>query len=172
MDSPESHWSRKLAAVAPFPSMCRAGSGPNVCAVAACTGALFWKWGLSPRNPRDDFLQVLAPSSDPPKPASKTQHQRLHSSTALSASLPAGSDPVAGSSGAFDSASQVAAPDPTFTEIVVPSAKAALEYAKAASPLQTCQTVGFAARCVAASGRPPLSCARKPCTYFGRKARR
>jgi hypothetical protein len=53
-------------------------------------GALFWKWGLSPRNPRDDFLQV-------------------------------------------------AAPDPTFTEIVVPSAKAALEYAKAASPLQACQ---------------------------------
>ncbi len=35
----------------------------------------------------------------------------------------------------------MAAPDPTFTEIVVPGAKAALEYARAASPLQACQKV-------------------------------
>lgn len=51
---------------------------------------MFWKWGLSPRNPRDDFLQV-------------------------------------------------AAPDPTFTDIVVPGAKSALEFAKRSSPLQNCE---------------------------------
>ena len=50
---------------------------------------MFWKWALSPRNPRDDFLTV-------------------------------------------------AAPDPTFTDIVVPGAKSALEFAKRSSPLQNC----------------------------------
>ncbi|KAK9917882.1 hypothetical protein WJX75_009220 [Coccomyxa subellipsoidea] len=55
-------------------------------------GTMFWKWALSPRNPRDDFLTV-------------------------------------------------AAPDPTFTDIVVPGAKSALEFAKRSSPLQNCVKV-------------------------------
>ena len=52
-------------------------------------GTMFWKWALSPKNPRDDFLQV-------------------------------------------------AAPDPTFTDIVVPGAKSALDFAKRSSPLENC----------------------------------
>ncbi|EIE20480.1 glycoside hydrolase [Coccomyxa subellipsoidea C-169] len=55
-------------------------------------GTMFWKWALSPKNPRDDFLTV-------------------------------------------------AAPDPTFTDIVVPGAKSALEFAKRSSPLQNCVKV-------------------------------
>ena len=55
-------------------------------------GTLFWKWGLSPKNPRTDYLEV-------------------------------------------------AVPDPTFTDIVVPGAKAALNWAKNASPLKNCQNV-------------------------------
>lgn len=55
-------------------------------------GTLFWKWGLSPKNPRTDYLEV-------------------------------------------------AVPDPTFTDIVVPGAKAALDWAKKASPLKDCKKV-------------------------------
>lgn len=55
-------------------------------------GTLFWKWALSPKNPREDYLEV-------------------------------------------------AVPDPTFTDIVVPGAKAALDWAKKASPVKNCQKV-------------------------------
>ena len=58
-------------------------------------GTLFWKWGLSPKNPRTDYLEV-------------------------------------------------AVPDPTFTDIVVPGAKAALDWAKKASPLKDCKKVSIA----------------------------
>ena len=59
---------------------------------AHLAGTLFWKWGLSPKNPRTDYLEV-------------------------------------------------AVPDPTFTDIVVPGAKAALDWAKKASPLKDCKKV-------------------------------
>ena len=55
-------------------------------------GTLFWKWALSPKNPKVDYLEV-------------------------------------------------AVPDPTFTDIVVPGAKAALDWAKKASPAKNCQKV-------------------------------
>ncbi len=58
----------------------------------AGAGTLFWKWSLSPKNPRTDYLEV-------------------------------------------------AVPDPTFTDIVVPGAKAALDWAKKASPAKNCQKV-------------------------------
>ena len=55
-------------------------------------GTLFWKWALSPKNPREDYLEV-------------------------------------------------AVPDPTFTDIVVPGAKAALDWAKKSSPASNCEKV-------------------------------
>ena len=61
-------------------------------AVRVGAGTLFWKWSLSPKNPRTDYLEV-------------------------------------------------AVPDPTFTDIVVPGAKAALDWAKKASPAKNCQKV-------------------------------
>ena len=57
-----------------------------------CAGTLFWKWALSPKNPRTDYLEV-------------------------------------------------AVPDPTFTDIVAPGAKTALDWAKKSSPAQNCQKV-------------------------------
>ncbi len=57
-----------------------------------CAGTMFWKWALSPKNPRDDYLQV-------------------------------------------------AAQDPTFTDIVVPGAKSALDFAKRSSPVDNCAKV-------------------------------
>ena len=57
-------------------------------------GTLFWKWALSPKNPREDYLEV-------------------------------------------------AVPDPTFTDIVVPGAKAALDWAKKASPATNCEKVAY-----------------------------
>lgn len=74
----------------------------------ARTGTMFWKWALSPKNPRDDFLTV-------------------------------------------------AAPDPTFTDIVVPGAKSALEFAKRSSPLQNCVKVG-PNPCIHPFSRPVLIC--------------
>jgi hypothetical protein len=58
-------------------------------------GTLFWKWALSPQNPRTDYLEV-------------------------------------------------AVPDPTFTDIVAPGAKTALDWAKKSSPAQNCQKVRHA----------------------------
>ena len=60
--------------------------------ISADAGTLFWKWALSPKNPREDYLEV-------------------------------------------------AVPDPTFTDIVVPGAKAALDWAKKASPAKNCVKV-------------------------------
>ena len=72
-------------------------------------GTLFWKWGLSPKNPRTDYLEV-------------------------------------------------AVPDPTFTDIVVPGAKAALDWAKKASPLKDCRKVRNAPPlCVAGHLEAPLT---------------
>lgn len=75
--------------------------GYTVCAHSAAphmlhssAGTLFWKWALSPKNPREDYLEV-------------------------------------------------AVPDPTFTDIVVPGAKAALDWAKKASPAKNCEKVLF-----------------------------
>lgn len=64
---------------------------------------MFWKWALSPRNPREDYLEV-------------------------------------------------AVPDPTFTDIVVPGAKAALDWAKKASPAGNCKKVLLLALTQASGG--------------------